>query len=285
MSRVKGDKTRTAGRRAGFPTYQLIAIDMDGTLLDTQGQLSQGVEEAIQSAREGGVQIVLVSGRGMIGVLPWLARLQLEGPFIASGGAAIAEAPQGNLIDHRPVSIRWAVELARLGHAEHVVVLFEHPDWLISEGDGRELESETSAFGYRLTVVQDLAVDTPSAPSKIIMAGEPCRLAHIVEILREWKAPLNYVQTSPHYLDIYRKDVNKGAAVKRLARHLGVPVRWVVAIGDYYNDLDMFRVAGLAIAMGNAPLEVRQAAQLVAPSNDEGGAAWAITAILQGRGC
>jgi hydroxymethylpyrimidine pyrophosphatase-like HAD family hydrolase len=90
------------------------------------------------------------------------------------------------------------------------------------------------------------------------------------------------VQTSPKYLDFYCEGVNKGSAVKRLAQHLGIPLERVIAIGDYYNDLDMFKIAGLSIAMGNAPSEVRRAADLVAPANDEGGAAWAISQAFAG---
>ncbi len=282
MSSFNRPKIQKAGQKPDHPLYQLIAVDLDGTLLDSSGQPSKGVEEAIRAARDCGVQIVLVSGRGMQAVLPILKRFNLEGPFIASGGAIIAEAPHGNLVDHRPISLRSAIKLARLGHAEHVVVFFEHPEWLLSEADGEKLEKELRSFGYRLTVVDDLAQAASSAPSKVTMVGDPQRLAHIMELLSEQKTPNNYVQTMPQYLDIYHKNVNKGSAVKRLARLLGVQMRRVMAIGDYYNDLDMFRVAGMSVAMGNAPLEVRQAAQRVAPGNDEGGAAWAILGAIDG---
>ena len=268
--------SKKAGAYSDQPAYKVIAIDVDGTLMDSDGLPSKGVEQAIQSAQAHGVQVVLVSGRGLQGMLPLLKRFNLEGPFIASGGAVIAEAPSGLLIDKRPIPLRCAFELARLGRSRQVSVIFEHPEWILTETEVDELQSEERQFVIRLNVVKDLIRETPSAPTKVTMFGDTRHYQGIIDTIRERKLPLNYVQTSPKYLDFYRRGVNKGSAVKRLAKHLGIPLKQVMAIGDYYNDLDMFRVAGLSIAMGNAPLEVRQAAHLIAPGNDEGGAAWAI---------
>ncbi len=265
------------------PAYDLIAMDVDGTLMDSSGQPSRGILEAIQAARGQGVTIVLVSGRGPQGVLPLMKRLDLEGPFIASGGALIANAPDRSLIDLRTIPLRWANALARLGHAEQAVVFFEHPDWLLSEADGQKMEAETRSFGYDVTYVKDLRCETPSAPCKITMVGDPPCLKRVIQSLTDRSLPLNYAQAMPRYLDCYRKDVSKGLALKRVARYLRIPMKRVMAIGDYYNDITMFEVAGLSVAMGNAPIEVRQAARLVAPGNDEGGAAWAIKMILLSR--
>ncbi len=261
-------------------SYQLIALDVDGTLMDSSGLPSKGVEEAMKSAQAQGIQVVLVSGRGMQGMLPLLKSFNLEGPFIASGGAVIAEAPCGDLIDLRPIPLRYAFELARLGRLARVAVVFEHPQWMLTQTEGKELQNEASQYLARLKVVKDLTEETPSAPTKVTMIGDASRFQEIIRVVKEEKLPLNYVQTSPKYLDFHRKGVNKGSAVKRLARHLNVPLKNVMAVGDYYNDIDMFKVTGFSIAMGNAPSEVRQAADLVAPGNDEGGAAWAIAQAI-----
>jgi Cof subfamily protein (haloacid dehalogenase superfamily) len=250
--------------------------------MGSDGQPSKGVEQAIQSAQAHGIQVVLVSGRGLQGMLPLLKRLNLEGPFIASGGAVIAEAPSRLLIDQRPIPLRCAFELARLGRTRQVSVIFENPDWILSDTVDEELLRDARQFVFRLTVVKDLIRETPSAPTKVTMFGDPRHYQGIIETIKERKLAVSYVQTSPKYIDFYRRGVNKGSAVKRLAKYLGITLKQVMAIGDYYNDLDMFKVAGLSIAMGNAPLEVRQAVHLIAPGNDEGGAAWAISLAIAG---
>jgi hydroxymethylpyrimidine pyrophosphatase-like HAD family hydrolase len=83
----------------------------------------------------------------------------------------------------------------------------------------------------------------------------------------------------PIYLEITRRGVNKGVALRSLAAHLQVPMEQVAAVGDGENDIYMFREAGLSIAMGNAPLVVKQAADLIASSNDEDGLVWALEQI------
>ena len=97
--------------------------------------------------------------------------------------------------------------------------------------------------------------------------------------LRRLELDINLVYSAPHYLEITRRGVTKGAAVANLTRFLGIPPERVAAVGDGENDISMFEVAGLAIAMGNAAPHVQQAADLVAPSNDEDGLAWALKVV------
>ncbi len=267
--------TKKSGANPDQLIYKVVAIDVDGTLMDSGGLPSKGVEQAIQSAQAKGVRIVPVSGRGLLVMLHLSERINLEGLFIASGGAVLAEAPSGRLIDQHPIPLPCAYELVRLARLAGVSVIFEHPKWMLTETDGEEIQIEARQFGFPLNVVKDLTQETPSAPTKVTMFGDAWRYQGIIDTIKERKLPISYAQTSPKYLDFYRKGVNKGSAVKRLAKHLGISLKQVMAVGDYYNDLDMFKVAGLSIAMGNAPLEVRQAAHLIAPGNDEGGAAWA----------
>lgn len=265
---------------AGGPAVALIAIDLDGTLIDAHNQLFPGAEEAVQAARACGVEIVLVSGRSMQGVLPIVKRLGLESPFITSGGAVIAEAIDCRLIDHRPLPLRHLPAIVRLGRSQEVAVFLEYPDQILCEAQGQKQESETRKFGYSLIVVDDLLHDAPAAPNKATLVGETQQIVGIKANLTDRGLPLYITQTGPHYLDICRKGVNKGSALLRLARYLKLPLERVAAIGDYYNDLEMFKVAGLAVAMGDAPPEVQKAARLVAPPSDRGGAAWAIDHLI-----
>jgi hypothetical protein len=266
--------------RAGGPAIALIAIDLDGTLIDAHNQLFPGAEQSVQSALACGVEIVLVSGRSMQGVLPIVNRLGLESPFISSGGAVIAQAYDSRLIDHRPLPLRYLPTIVRLGRSKEVAVFLEYPDRILCEAQGQKQESETRKFGYSLIVVDDLIHDTPAAPNKVTLVGDTQQIIGIEELLTDRGLPLHITRTGPHYLDICRKGVNKGSALQRLARYLKLPLKRVAAVGDYYNDIAMFKVAGLAVAMGDAPPEVQKAARLVAPPSDRGGAAWAINRLI-----
>jgi Cof subfamily protein (haloacid dehalogenase superfamily) len=90
---------------------------------------------------------------------------------------------------------------------------------------------------------------------------------------------INLTYSAPHYLEITRHGVTKGAALTNLARFLGIPLEQVAAVGDGENDISMFEVAGMSIAMGNAAPQIQQAADLVAPSNDEDGLVWALKVV------
>jgi hydroxymethylpyrimidine pyrophosphatase-like HAD family hydrolase len=146
---------------------------------------------------------------------------------------------------------------------------------------GQKQESETSKFGYSLVIVDDLITDPPEAPNKATLVGDTEQIVGIKEALTARGIPLHITQTGPHYLDICRAGVNKGTALRRLARYLKIPLTQVAAVGDYYNDMEMFAVAGQAVAMGDAPLEVQKAAHLVAPSSGQGGAVWTINHLIE----
>jgi Cof subfamily protein (haloacid dehalogenase superfamily) len=260
--------------------FDLIAIDLDGTLVDAHNQLFPGAEQSIQAAQAGGIEVVLVSGRSLQGVLPIRTRLGLQGPLITSGGALVAHAVNGVWIDHRPLPLRYVSTLVRLARAREVALFLEYPDQILCEAQGLKQESETQKFGYTLTVVEDLNRDAASAPIKATMVGEAHQIVDLMRTLVERRLPVNISRTGPYYLDVCRKGVNKGSAVRRLARYLSIPLKRVAAVGDYYNDVEMFKVSGLAVAMGDAPPEVLKAAHLVAPASDQGGAAWAIMQVI-----
>jgi len=120
-------------------------------------------------------------------------------------------------------------------------------------------------------------------PQKIVMVKDPETLARLEAKIREDVKSVYISYSSPIYLEVTDREANKGNALKHLAHHLRIPLSRVAAIGDEKNDLSMFEVAGLAIAMGNAAPEIQAAADLIAPSNDKGGVAWAIDRILSAR--
>lgn len=263
------------------PAMAMIAIDLDGTMVDAHNQLFPGAEEAIGSARERRVLIVPVSGRSMQGVVPFARRLGLEGPLVSSGGALIAKDYGSRTIDHRPLPQRDLPILVQLGRSMKVAVFLEYPDRIVSEALGHSQTDEVHKFGYSLVTVDDLISDAPGAPNKVTMVGDEEQIFEIQNSLAACGLSLHVARTGLHYLDICRKGVNKGSALRRLARYLKLPLKRIAAIGDYYNDLEMFQVAGLSVAMGDAPPEVRDAADLVSPPGAQGGAAWAINRLIR----
>jgi hypothetical protein len=129
-------------------------------------------------------------------------------------------------------------------------------------------------------LLDDLLRDAPGPPPKMAILGEPELLRRVEQRIRGHNPSLHAAYPFPTALDVSRPGVTKGAALRKLADHFRIPLSRVVAIGDQNNDLTMFEVAGLSVAMGNAPPEVKAAADVIAPSNDEGGVAWSLRELV-----
>jgi Cof subfamily protein (haloacid dehalogenase superfamily) len=256
--------------------YWLLAIDVDGTLLNSANELSDGAEDALWEARRRGVRVCLVSGRAKISLMPVLDLLGMDEPFVASGGAYIEDPQSGEIIDHQCLDWEDAAAIVRIARAVDASVFFENPDRLFGELKPRHAHLTHGVDPATVVFLQDLLNDNQESPTKISVIGEPELVAQAERKIRAYNPTLHAVYPFITCLDVSRPGVHKGTAVQRLASYLAVPLDQVVAIGDQDNDISMFQVAGLSAAVGNAPSHVRAAADVVAPTNDEGGVAWVL---------
>lgn len=270
---------RKAKMSANYP-YDLIAIDVDGTLLNSQKELSLQNEEAVKAARESGVLVSLVTGRSTFSLKPILERLGIDQPYIGSGGAFIIDPAEDRIIDYRPLgrpSLKILVSAAR---AQKTAIFFYLPDAIYCEASPGALEGWKSPGGYTPIQVKDILRDTGAAPTKVAIYGNYDRLIQTKEQAIKSGARLSMSFPHPWFLDVTREDADKGHALIRLATYLQIPTQRILVIGDAENDLPMFRVAGFSVAMGNSTPDVKAAADLIAPSNDEDGVAWALQRLI-----
>lgn len=129
-------------------------------------------------------------------------------------------------------------------------------------------------------VVSDVLQAEIGLPGKIFMWGDIPPLLEAVKTLERRSLPLTLVKSLDNGYDINAAGVTKGRALKAYAELQGIPLDRVAAFGDQHNDLSMFAVAGLAVAMGNAPEAVQAAADHIAPTNDQSGLAWGIRNLV-----
>jgi Cof subfamily protein (haloacid dehalogenase superfamily) len=266
-------------------TFNLVAIDIDGTLVDSRNRLSASIAPSIRAVQARGIGVTLVSGRPKLKMMPLMNELGLKLPYISSGGAYIADPSDHTVIYYSPLAQAEVVEIVELARAVKAPLIAQGPDHLYYEGNVEELEqliavskiNMTGVEGSEIDIIQvdDVLRECPE-PTKITICGDPVGLLQIEEKLRLRNLPLYLTYSAPTYLEITRSGVNKGEALKLLASHLAIPLERILVIGDSRNDISMFEVAGMAVAMGNAPGEVKVAAKLIAPSNDEDGVAWVL---------
>ena len=272
------DNGKTAREARG--AYDLVAIDVDGTLLNSKSELSDGAEAAVKAVRNRGIGVTLVSGRGKLPLTPLLHRLGIELPYIGSGGAYIADPLSGHVIEHNPLTREDVAMVVELGRAAQMGIFFEEVDRLTGEASPEVMRFIRAIAGVDVAVATDILRETRAAPTKMFLTGDHNRLVKVETQIRQSNRPLNLVFSEPIYLEVTRSGINKGAAVRRLAEYLNLPLQRIAVIGDGGNDISMFRIAGLSVAMGNAGPDVKAAANFVAPTNDEGGVAWALRELI-----
>jgi Cof subfamily protein (haloacid dehalogenase superfamily) len=269
--------------------YKLIGIDVDGTLVTSENKLSSGVVPLIRAIQARGTGVTLVSGRPKLKMIPLMKELGLTLPYIGSGGAYIADPTKNLVMLHYRLAREETSKIVELVRLAKAPIISQEPDHLYYEGSIEELEqleaiSKINITGVENSHVEIIRVDDVlqvcSEPTKITICGEPDFLLEIEGELRLLNLPIYLTYSAPTYLEITQAGINKGEALKILAEYLAIPLEDILVIGDSQNDVSMFEIAGMAVAMGNAPEEVKAAADLVAPSNDEDGVAWVLRELV-----
>ncbi len=266
-------------------TYDLIAMDMDGTILRDDLTVSSRVRRSLDAARRQGVHLGLASGRGFASMYRWAQDLEINTPLICYQGALVVDpATRERLFDSTfPVElVREVTEFCRL----HDLSLTLYVDEEIYVENKQHSDAFYERwFGLPYHLIDDLASALPGAPSKFIIIGDPARLDAIRPLVeREFGARMQIVRSHALFLEGLALGVTKASALALVAARLGVPRHRTMAIGDSGNDVPMIAWAGLGVAMGNASTEAKAVADYVAPSVEEDGAAEAIERFcLQGR--
>jgi hypothetical protein len=256
------------------PRIDLIALDLDGTLLDQRDGVSKANRQAIRDALALGVRVVLVTGRGAETPARLVRELKLNLPAICAHGALTRDFLAGRTLGHIPVPLALARPL--IEHAEsnrlNVAVYFEER-FLCLAGTTVYMEDQR---GKHWAEVPSLLEAVHSAPTFIRFLGD-----HAVESVRATfpDMPLHF-----KYEDwgefrecaITSRDATKERALQQLCAEFQVPAERVLALGDSRNDVPMLQWAGIGLAMANALPEVREAVGRIAASCAEDGVARAI---------
>jgi Cof subfamily protein (haloacid dehalogenase superfamily) len=258
---------------------RLLVLDVDGTLLTDDYQITAATRAAVQKVTSHGVRVVLASARG-----PGALRLIMRELGIAGLAICYTGALTCRLDPHVPTEVvaeqRMSLSSAHvvLGNALErglSVGWFSGDSWYIPRWDPT-LRRESMITGVTPIVAPDL-VHFKEAPHKLqAIAGEPALLPHLYALARTLPQDCAGQFSYATYLEITHQGVDKATALQTLGRHLGIAPSEMVAIGDRENDVAMLRLAALGIAMGNAPSTVQAVADWVTDTNNRDGVAAAI---------
>lgn len=266
---------------------RLVALDIDGTLLNPAGELTSVVRETVQRVRSLGVQVVLTTGRRLRTTLPILQALGLTGPVITHNGATVLEAVGGAAIRRAMISPTTAtIVMQHLQNWELPYWAYRHEvqkaDVLVPFGLGPGRFPWPVEPAHWTYVAEGL--DEPVI--SLTTWGEHERLQQAAAALATMSLPYELLYSPDHpcgTLDILPPDTSKATGLAALCDHLCISADQVLAVGDGYNDISMLRWAGCSIAMGQAPAAVLAAARNVTASNTEDGVALALRTHLLGE--
>jgi hypothetical protein len=269
--------------------YKLLVVDIDGTIVDGNGAISDEDEKALAGAAADGVIVSLSTGRITKACRKIIERLSLDGHHIFFDGALVSDPSQNEEIYCRPIEgelIKQAVEFAR---ANDIYLELYTGKQFFAERKNWSDEVHYNFFGVASTITDFSGIWRRERIIKAeLVVREQGEREKYELFKKEFKGRLHFsIARSPafpeiDFINIVNLGVSKGEALKKLASFLGISTKEVIAIGDGLNDISLLETAGLAVAMGNAFPEVKRVADYITLDVDHSGVAAAVRKFLGG---
>jgi Cof subfamily protein (haloacid dehalogenase superfamily) len=269
--------------------YKLICLDMDGTLLNSKGQVSERNLEAIKKAHEKGVKVTVCTGRLFTSARFYADMLGVEVPVIASNGAYIREKDKNEIIYKSPLGFENSMRILEV-LKKHDITFFYHTFDTVFM---KKLGPDSAYVNINKTLPKDKQInlqavdnweDVFKSNSEEILKCM-CSEKDVLRIAKAKEELLRYgdievVSSMYNNFEVMKKRVSKGRAVEILAGFYNLNREEVMCIGDNENDISMIKYAGMGVAMGNGEEYVKELADFVTDTNDNDGVAKAIEKFI-----
>ncbi len=265
---------------------KLIAIDLDGTLLNSKKKLSEANRQALSLCTRKGIWVVPSTGRTVDGISGEIKAIPGVRYAVTTNGAVIEDMEEKNAIDTCMLPFQQALELLRLVDSYHVMYdpyidrrgiteprFFEHLSEYSLSPEFQEMVLQTRDLHPNII---EFVIESQKPVEKINLFFSDMEERARLRAVLEKRGDILVTSSIPNNLEINAPGATKGNAVLRLAAHLGLKKEQIMAIGDGENDFTMIHEAGIGIAMKNGKQELLEAADYITKTNDEDGVAAAI---------
>jgi len=264
--------------------YKLIAVDMDGTLLNEKKEISNRCKNAIFKLKEEGKKLVIATGRPLNGVMQYIEKLNLfdENDYVvAFNGALVQSTKTKQIIFNKPLSLDAYKELYEISQelGVHIHALTDSSVLTPENNPYTEIESRMNHIPTIVGAVD--RVDAATIIVKVMFVDDPAKLDAAIPQIPDWvREKYTILRSAPYFLEFLDKSVNKGTGVSAIVKKLGLKREEVICVGDAGNDMDMIQYAGLGVAMGNAFDEIKSVADYITHTNEEDGVAHVIEEFM-----
>lgn len=268
--------------------YRVLAFDLDGTLTNSQKQVTQRTKETIRRCIEAGCVAVLASGRSVDGIMPVAKALELDrlgGYIVALNGARITDCRTGECLWDVPIPRELLPDLCRYIRENGLPALTYVPGGEITNRpDHPQIIREAACNALPLIYVEDFEASLPDPVENIMVIDYPEPLKEACEEMNAlFGDRLTIYRSDPCFMEVLPMGVHKAGGLEEILKILGCEMSEMIAFGDGVNDLEMIASAGLGVCMANGADEVKAAADYVTASNDEDGVALALERFVLGE--
>ena len=255
-------------------TYSAVFLDIDGTVLNSRHQVMPCTKDHLKYLQDRGVPIVLCSARPPKGVNLVAEQIGLHGPAACYNGGLIIDEDHTILRDVG-IDIQLAMDFRRFVEErfpELAVSAYLYNVWLAEDPQDPGILQEAEISGCTpLKGSLEQAASVAPRVHKLLCMGDAMRIRALEKETAQHFPQLMALRSKATYLEILPQESTKGSAAQVLLEHYGLSAKQAVAFGDSDVDVDMLQYCGLGVAMGNAPRQVKEAADYVTASNDEEG--------------
>lgn len=266
--------------------YKLLVLDVDGTLLNDEREISKRTLAALLKVQQMGVRIVLASGRPTYGLMPLAKTLELGnyGGFVLSyNGCQIIKAQNGEILFERRINLEMLPYLEKKARKNGFAIFTYHDDTLITDSpDNEYIKNEALLNNLKIIKEDEFSTAIDFAPCKCMLVSDKEKA--LIGLEQHWEkrlaGTLDAFRSEPYFLEVVPCGVNKANTLGALLEHLGVTREEVIAVGDGVCDVTMLQLAGMGVAMGHSQDSVKVCADYVTASNEEDGVALAVEKLI-----
>ena len=266
--------------------YKLLVLDVDGTLLNDEREISKRTLAALLKVQQMGVRIVLASGRPTYGLMPLAKTLELGnyGGFVLSyNGCQIIKAQNGEILFERRINPEMLPYLEKKARKNGFAIFTYHDDTLITDSpDNEYIKNEALLNNLKIIREDEFSTAIDLAPCKCMLLSDKEKA--LIGLEQHWEkrlaGTLDAFRSEPYFLEVVPCGVNKANTLGALLEHLGVTREEVIAVGDGVCDVTMLQLAGMGVAMGHSQDSVKVCADYVTASNEEDGVALAVEKLI-----
>lgn len=266
--------------------YKLLVLDVDGTLLNDEREISKRTLAALLKVQQMGVRIVLASGRPTYGLMPLAKTLELGnyGGFVLSyNGCQIIKAQNGEILFERRINPEMLPYLEKKARKNGFAIFTYHDDTLITDSpDNEYIKNEALLNNLKIIREDEFSTAIDFAPCKCMLVSDKEKA--LIGLEQHWEkrlaGTLDAFRSEPYFLEVVPCGVNKANTLGALLEHLGVTREEVIAVGDGVCDVTMLQLAGMGVAMGHSQDSVKVCADYVTVSNEEDGVALAVEKLI-----